>query len=104
MRTPQAGKYGYDGSCKPTKERPRMSGQVSFSLGIFRWVEMKTGKGLKREKVFTRVTGPVSQAELVYATAERICDMLDNGTVHPAELKKTIQYDSDCYVTKDAKK
>lgn len=100
----KAGQYDFDGSCKPTEGQPRLNGQMEFSLGIFRWLNKSRGKELKRGTVVTRVSGPVCDADAVTATAQRVCDMLNNGTVEPEELKRTIRHNATSFVQEDAKR
>lgn len=104
MSDKKAGQYDYDGSCMPREGQPRLSGQTSFSVGVFQWINMAHGKGLKRGKVLTRVSGLVSEASIVVSVARDVCRLLQNGTIQPGELKKTIPCTAGSYVTKDAAK
>ena len=75
MDRKKAYKHDYSGSCAPT--HPYAGG--SFSVGIFQWVPKASGKGLKKTAVKYRVKGFSSNPEPVYARAEEICRMFDEG-------------------------
>ncbi len=70
-RTPEVGKWDYDGQCAPASTQVRFD---TFSVGIFQWLPKSRGKGLKRGKVVARVKGSTSDAEMVYAEAARTCE------------------------------
>ena len=53
----------------------------TFSIGIFRWVPTKDGKGLKRGKAIMRLKGLTKDPEPVFRRAEALCDELDAGYV-----------------------
>ena len=78
----QAGKHSYDGEFKPRKAGYLFNPQT-FSVGCFEWIPRADGKGLKRGRVKFRVRGKVSEAEEVYACAEKICEALDAGVWFP---------------------
>ena len=102
------GQYDFFGACDPTRLNRPLWGCANFTVGLFRWEEKYARPGarpgLKHGKVFSRVKGPNDEAPGVKVVAQKICDMLNNGTVLPAELKKTILWDSECYITKAARK
>lgn len=70
------GKYDYD---KASAEKFASWGGNSFSVNIFKW-ELKTnGKEMKPGKGVVRVSGNPLIRDKVFAEAERIVNLLDNG-------------------------
>jgi len=102
---PDVGQYDFFGSCDPAHSSVQGN---NFSLGIFQWVEkaypQPRNDRVKKGKVFSRVVGPKDDAVKVRETAARVCSLLNRGVVMPTELKKTIQWDSDYYIKKPAKR
>jgi hypothetical protein len=74
----EIGKHAFDGACAP-REGANISGQGTFSLGIFEWIPTANKKGVKRSAVKVRVKGWVSSSGMVYAAARRIVKRLDEG-------------------------
>ena len=72
-----AGKHDWSGAWLP--DGRSNTSNVSFSVGIFKWVPSKNG--LKKSKVIFRVKGFCRDADKVYRLAEDICKKLDNGEV-----------------------
>lgn len=72
----EAGKHGFDGACAPGR-----SGTTgyTFSVGVFPWIPKKGRPGVKRGKVVVRVSGSTSEVEKVYAEAEKVALLLDDG-------------------------
>lgn len=54
---PYAGMWDFDGACAPCEGSEGRSLQETFTLGVFQWVPMASGKRLKRGKVVYRVKG-----------------------------------------------
>lgn len=73
------GQHDFGGRCDPYSWDVAITGQKSFSVGIFEYVTTKNGAGLKRGPVKVRVTGPVSYPASVYRAALAIVDALDAG-------------------------
>lgn len=84
----QAGKHYYSGSCSPDEEGRHISGQISFSVGIFQMVPKASGKGLKKTGAKVRVIGYCHDPEAVYKLADEICLALDNGTYKGSRLRR----------------
>jgi hypothetical protein len=78
------GKHCYDGACAPEDDH---HWNVTFSVGIFPWVEKKSG-GAKKGKVVYRVYGDTDAPGTVYARARQVCEFLDAGGV----LKKKSEW------------
>jgi len=84
----KVGKHAYAGSCAPPGSGAldarewsfRGSYQETFSVGIFQWVLLASGRGVKRGPVKVRVFGPVFRAEEVAEKAREIVEALDNGS------------------------
>jgi hypothetical protein len=74
----EAYKHGFSGMCKPPGN-PICTWNKTFSVGIFQWIPKASGKGLKKSAVKFRVKGNVRDAEYVYAEAEDLCMMFDDG-------------------------
>lgn len=53
---------------------------LTFSVGVFQWVPMKSCYGTKKGKAKVRVKGFTSDREAVHARAREIADQLDAGT------------------------
>ena len=75
MDRKQVNKHDWSGNCMPGSDFVSSS---TFSVGIFKWVEKKSG-GLKKSRVVHRVYGRTANPEAVYAKAGEICDALDIG-------------------------
>lgn len=81
--TPQIGKHGFSGSYMPTAANFSNTNVATFSVGLFKWVAKKGGKGCKSSAILIRVKGYCSQADEVYAKARELCAKLDNGWTPP---------------------
>lgn len=77
----KAGTHGYSGSCAPAAGGAGSAAHsyATFSVGVFEWLRKSSGKGIKKSPVKVRVKGPVSKPQVVYETAQRVCDELDRG-------------------------
>lgn len=84
----KVGKHSYAGSCGPMGmgipgAKPfQWYGSIpqeTFSVGVFQWVLLKSGKGVKRGPVKVRVSGRVDDAAKIAAKAQAICELLDLG-------------------------
>lgn len=53
---------------------------LTFSVGVFQWVPMKSCHGTKKGKSKVRVKGFTLDREAVHAKAREIADQLDAGT------------------------
>lgn len=77
----EVGKHDFDGNCAPGAPGVlTYSGQETFSVGIFEWVQRSGGTGCKRGPVKVRVKGRFADPEKVYAKARTIVGELDAGT------------------------
>lgn len=83
----KVGKHAYAGSCAPPGVGGVaqdfggvFSGQHRFSVGIFQWVLLSSGKGVKRGPVKVRVVGYISDAHKIAEKAREVCQELDAGT------------------------
>ena len=74
-------RYDFSGEFDPRKNHNYSF--KTFSVGIFKWIPKASGKGLKKSAVVYRVKGNVSDANKVYAMANKICDLLDKGESIP---------------------
>lgn len=84
----KARRHDFSGACEPVDGITRGGAYNTFSLGIFEWVACKDPSFLKRGKVKVRVSGPVSKADAVRATAAEIVSALDAGTYNgPKRVK-----------------
>ena len=82
------GKHDYSGACAPEPDCQR-TWNGTFSVGIFKWLLTKDGKGLKKSPVKFRVKGSIRDSELMYSTAQRICKEMDDG-IFPKEKSMTV--------------
>lgn len=71
QKEPQAYSFDYDGSCRPNNANVSHGWNNTFSVGIFQWVPMASGKGLKRSAVVHRIRGYSSNPQEVYDKAEK---------------------------------
>lgn len=67
------GKHDFD------KENAITGLNITFSIGIFKWVLAKDGKSMKKSKSIVRVKGFVSNKKEVFKYAENIVKDLDLG-------------------------
>jgi len=77
----KAGDYGFSGACSPGGIQHSQWHNHTFSVGIFRWVLTKDGKGLKHGPVIKRVKGLSANPEKVYAEARRMIRLMKKGAV-----------------------
>jgi hypothetical protein len=80
--SPELGKHAWSGQCCPTENTQHWDAGATFSVGIFEWIQpksMKTGK-CKRGPVKVRIKGLCSEADKVYALADKIAGQLNAGT------------------------
>jgi hypothetical protein len=77
MPEKQPYQWDFDGACCPGKAH--FFNQTTFSVGIFQWLPMKRGKGMKRGPVAKRIKGYVSNPEAVYAAARAECERRNGG-------------------------
>lgn len=83
------GKHAYAGSCGPLADgecaapagfEPGWPSGETFSVGVFQWVLLASGKGVKRGRVKVRVGGRIGDAHKVAEKAREVCQELDAGT------------------------
>lgn len=70
------GRHDYD---RESAERFASWEGETFSVNIFKWGLMSNGKQLKQLKGVVRVSGNPKEKEKVFAEAERIVNLLDEG-------------------------
>ena len=70
------GKHDYD---KESAEKFASWGCNSFSVNIFQWGLKSNGKEMKPLKCVVRVSGNPNDKEKLFAEAERIVNLLDDG-------------------------
>lgn len=70
------GKHDFD---RKSAENFASYGLKTFSVNIFQWVMKNRGKEMKPGKGVVRVTGSPIIKEKVFAEAERIVGLLDQG-------------------------
>lgn len=70
--------HDYSGVCSPNPDNYILA--KTFSVGVFKWIPTKDGKGVKKSAVIVRIKGYSFNPEPVYQMAERVCKELDNGT------------------------
>lgn len=85
----QAGRYGWSGACTPGGIM--ISGQNTFSVGIFKWLPKASGKGIKCGPVIYRIKGSVRHPERVYKRAEFICEAMDRGIWQMDRKSETVK-------------
>lgn len=74
------GQWSYSGAYLPSKMNTLLTNQVTFSLGIFRWITKENpNNGLKKTHVYIRVIGYVSNPDAAIKKAEEICAQLNTG-------------------------
>ena len=72
-------KYGYFGGCTPRENF--FTPCNTFSVGIFPFVPLSSGKGTKRKrgKIVVRVKGKTSEPKKVTDKAKEIISLLEEG-------------------------
>jgi hypothetical protein len=82
MNDKKEGEWDFDGSCAPkllpSGEWTRGQGET-FTLGVFQWLGMKSGKGLKRGRVIKRFHGTRHDPKTTYDAAAEYVRKLNNG-------------------------
>jgi hypothetical protein len=73
VKNPKAGDWDYDGGYIPGTAH--IGRYETFSIGVFRWVSKKSGKGIKRSPVIKRFHGFTSNPELVYRNAKEYIEI-----------------------------
>ena len=76
--TPRPGTHAFSGEFMPSKRQ--LSGQQTFSVGIFEWLAKANGRGVKRGAVKVRVKGPIHTEQAVLDKAREIAHQLDTGS------------------------
>lgn len=71
--TPRAGLWDFDGKCAADP----YPGMQTFTLGIFMWKVMASGRGLKRGSVVQRIKGEVGDPQLAIDLARERVNFLN---------------------------
>jgi len=78
-KAPELGKHGWQGALAPDGGVKNRYAPETFLVGVFEWVPVASGKGLKKGVAKVRITGWTNAPESVRLVANHVRDQLDAG-------------------------
>lgn len=90
MKTKKTAKpfeFDFEGEYDPLNpNRINLRHSKTFSVGVFQWIPMANGKGLKKSKCLKRIRGISARPEIVHEKARQECETYQSAfgfNLHP---------------------